>query len=70
MPVEIVPTGAALGAEVRGLDLSRPLSDDDFEAVLQAWYDHIVLLFRGQKISDDDLGASGETFHEKIDFDV
>lgn len=55
MPVEIIPTGAALGAEVRGLDLSRPLSDDDFEAVLQAWYDHIVLLFRGQKISDDDL---------------
>lgn len=55
MPVEILPTGAALGAEVRGLDLSRPLNDDDFEAVLQAWYDHIVLLFRGQKISDDDL---------------
>lgn len=55
MAIEIIPTGAALGAEVRGLDLSKPLSDEDFEAVQQAWYDHIVLLFRGQKISDDDL---------------
>tara|TARA_R110002110_G_scaffold3104_11_gene15945 strand:+ start:10961 stop:11818 length:858 start_codon:yes stop_codon:yes gene_type:complete len=55
MAIEIIPTGAALGAEVRGLDLSKPLSGDAFEAVRQAWYDHIVLLFRGQKISDDDL---------------
>ncbi|PKQ09942.1 MAG: taurine catabolism dioxygenase TauD [Alphaproteobacteria bacterium HGW-Alphaproteobacteria-12] len=55
MTIEIIPTGAALGAEVRGLDLSKPLSGDAFEAVRQAWYDHIVLLFRGQKMSDDDL---------------
>ena len=64
MPVEIIPTGAALGAEVRGLDLSRPLSDADFEAVLQAWYDHIVLLFRGQKVSDDDLVSFSRRFGE------
>ncbi|MCF8471149.1 MAG: TauD/TfdA family dioxygenase [Parvibaculum sp.] len=55
MAIEIIPTGAALGAEVRGLDLSKPLSGDAFEAVRQAWHDHIVLLFRGQNISDDDL---------------
>jgi len=55
MTVEVIPTGAALGAEVRGLDLSKPLSPETFDAVQQAWYDHTVLLFRDQKLSDDDL---------------
>ncbi|MBX3447764.1 MAG: TauD/TfdA family dioxygenase [Parvibaculaceae bacterium] len=64
MPVEVIPTGAALGAEIRGLDLSKPLGDADFEAVQQAWYDHIVLLFRGQKVSDDDLIRFSRRFGE------
>lgn len=55
MAMEIVPATAALGAEVRGLDLSKPLSDAEIEALKEAWADHIVLLFRGQDLSDDDL---------------
>ncbi|HUD52213.1 TauD/TfdA family dioxygenase, partial [Parvibaculum sp.] len=55
MAMEIVPATAALGAEVRGLDLSKPLSDADIEALKEAWADHIVLLFRGQSLTDDDL---------------
>lgn len=55
MAIEVIPTGAALGAEVRGLDLTQPLSPETFDAIQQAWYDHTVLLFRGQKLSDDDL---------------
>lgn len=64
MAIEVIPTGAALGAEVRGLDLSKPLSDADFEAVSQAWLDHLVLLFRDQKISDDDLIRFSRRFGE------
>ena len=64
MAVEVIPTGRALGAEVRGLDLSKPLTSDEFEAVQQAWYDHIVLLFRGQKVSDDDLIRFSRNFGE------
>ena len=64
MAIEVIPTGAALGAEVRGLDLSKPLTDAEFEAVQQAWYDHIVLLFRGQKIDDDDLVRFSARFGE------
>lgn len=64
MAIEVIPTGAALGAEVRGLDLSTPLSDAGFEAVSQAWLDHVVLLFRDQKISDDDLVRFSRRFGE------
>ncbi len=55
MAIEVVPTGKALGAEVYGLDLSKPLSEAEFAALVEAWRDHIVLLFRDQKMSDDDL---------------
>ncbi|MBX3507770.1 TauD/TfdA dioxygenase family protein [Parvibaculum sp.] len=64
MTIEIIPSGRALGAEVRGIDLSKPLSADEFTAIQQAWYDHIVLLFRGQKLTDDDLIRFSRHFGE------
>ena len=59
--VEVVPTGAALGAEVRGVDLRR-LDDALFEAVHAAWLAHSVLLFRGQSLGDDELVAFSRRF--------
>ncbi|MDO8288945.1 MAG: TauD/TfdA family dioxygenase [Parvibaculum sp.] len=62
MAIEVIPTGTALGAEVRGLDLTAPLDAETFDAIQQAWYDHSVLLFRGQRLSDDDLIAFSKNF--------
>ena len=55
MAMQVIPTGAALGAEVRGVDLTQPLSAEEFDAIEQAWLDHSVLLFRDQKLSDEEL---------------
>jgi taurine dioxygenase len=52
--IEIVPLSDALGAEIRGLDLSRDIDDDTFAKVEQAWHDHLILLFRDQHLSEDD----------------
>jgi len=57
----IVETGAALGAEIRGLDL-KTLTDADFATVHRAWLDHSVLLFRAQRLSDEDLIAFSRRF--------
>lgn len=46
---------AALGAEVRGVDLSRPLSEAQHRELRALWMEHLVLLFRGQKLSPQDL---------------
>ena len=54
---------AALGAEVRCGDL-RHLSDAQFEQIRAAWLDHLVLVFRGQSLTDDDLIALGRRFGE------
>jgi taurine dioxygenase len=57
----VIPTGAALGAEVRGVDL-RSVDDATFRALYQAWLDHSVVLVRGQQLSDDDLIAFSRRF--------
>lgn len=59
--IEVVPTGAALGAEVRGADL-RQLDATTFTAIQRAWTEHAVLLFRNQRLSDDDLIAFSRRF--------
>src|ERR1700747_3536562 len=48
----ISPTGRALGAEIQRVDLNN-LSDADFGAVHRAWLDHLVILFRGQQLTDE-----------------
>jgi taurine dioxygenase len=50
--VEIVPTGAAVGAEIRGVDLSKPVPEATKALMRKAWADHLVLLWRGQTLPD------------------
>ncbi|MEU8993903.1 TauD/TfdA family dioxygenase [Streptomyces caniferus] len=48
---EIVPQAATIGAEIRGLDLSRPLSDGLRAELNRALLEWKVLFFRGQHLS-------------------
>ena len=50
--VKIVESGDVVGAEVRGVDLSRPMSDEVFTAVESALNDRAVLCFRQQHLSE------------------
>jgi taurine dioxygenase len=61
MVVKIIPTGAALGAEIAGVDL-RSISDGDFDRIHRAWIENLVLLFRGQTLTDNDLIAFSRRF--------
>jgi taurine dioxygenase len=47
----IRPVDGALGAEVLGLDLSRPLSAGDFALLHRAHLDHHLLIFRDMHIT-------------------
>ena len=53
--IRVRPTGAALAADIEGIDLSGPVDPDALAAIKQAWSENLVLRFRGQKLSDDDL---------------
>ena len=62
--MEVIPLGGALGAEIRGLDLSGPLGGDDVAAVERAWDAHIVLVFRGQTLDERQQIAFAARFGE------
>jgi taurine dioxygenase len=62
-PIELIATGAALGAELRGVDL-RNLDASQFSAIERAWHDHQVILVRGQTLDDQDLIAFSRRFGE------
>ncbi len=53
MAVSIQPFDTALGAEVHGLDLSRPVDDATFDVVREAYETYSVLLFRDQELTPE-----------------
>ena len=60
--LNVIPTTNALGADIAGADLSAPLSAHEFGTIYQAWMRHVVLRFRGQSLSDDQLLAFSRNF--------
>src|SRR5229473_152429 len=62
--VEVRPTGAALGADIEGVDLAREFSAETVDAIKQAWADHLVLRFRGQRLDDEQLMRFSAHFGE------
>ncbi len=64
-PIDGLPTrplSRALGAEIIGIDLSEPLSDELFARILQSWHDNVVVLFRDQHLSEADQVRFAERF--------
>ncbi|MEL0114562.1 MAG: TauD/TfdA family dioxygenase, partial [Rickettsiales bacterium] len=60
--LDIHPSGAALGAEVRGIDLAADAAPETAKALRDAWHRHIVLLFRDQKLDDPALLNAARLF--------
>jgi taurine dioxygenase len=55
---------APLGAEISGIDLSRPVSSSDVEAIEGVWRERLVVVFHDQKLSDPQLIAFSKNFGE------
>ncbi len=51
--IEVAAVSGALGAEVQGLDLSRPLSDGAFARVREAFHTHSASFISGQAITPE-----------------
>ena len=62
--LQVIPTGAALGAEIRGVDFSLFAPEEVKAALRKAWADHLVLLFRDQRMDDEQLLAASGIFGE------
>ena len=64
--LQIIPTGGALGAEIKGVDVSQPFPPDVSMAIRRGLMDHGVLYFRDQQISDEDQVRFTRYFGEPI----
>ncbi len=53
MDFEVKPTGSGVGAEIIGLDLSRPVSEATRRALYDVWLDAGILVFRGIGITPE-----------------
>jgi taurine dioxygenase len=62
--IEIRKIGTALGAEVSGVALARPLAPPLFAEIRRAWLEHLVIRFRDQELSDTELLAFSQLFGE------
>ena len=58
--LQIVPLSPTMGAEIRGVDLSRPLDAAAASALREAWLEHVLLVFRGQELDDRALRRSAD----------
>jgi len=64
MAIAIKNLDAPLGAEIAEIDLSKPLTRDDIDAVEAAWRERLVVVFHGQPLSDLQLIAFSRNFGE------
>ena len=69
MPVQVIATGAALGAEIRGVNLAEPIDDETFAAIESAFDEHGVIFFRDQHITAPQQVAFTRRFGD-IEFNI
>jgi taurine dioxygenase len=62
--IEIIPLCDAIGAEIRNVDLREPLTKEAARIIEQAWYDHVIILFRDQDLTLDQQKAFAANFGE------
>jgi len=62
--IKVRPTGAALGAEIQGVDLSQNLDDVTFKQIVDLWHQYEVVFFRGQKLTPEQHVAFSRRFGE------
>ena len=62
--ITVKPSTGAIGAEISGIDLGKPLGNQQFKEVHDALMAHQVLFFRDQKVTLDQHKAFGRLFGE------
>ena len=60
----VVPLSDVIGAEVGGVDVSNSIDDATFARIRAAWLEHLVLLFREQRLDDAALVRFTSRFGE------
>jgi alpha-ketoglutarate-dependent taurine dioxygenase len=66
--IEVRPIAGALGAEIHGVEIGRPLEDDVVAEIRQAFLDHLVVFFRNQNLTPPQQLAFAQRFGEPMEY--
>jgi taurine dioxygenase len=64
MSISIKNLDAPLGVQIDGIDVSKPLPPAEIDMIEAAWHERLVVVFRGQSLSDPQLIAFSRNFGE------
>ena len=64
MVIKHCPASKALGAVISGIDLAKPIDGKTVGALKEIWAENLVMIFRNQSLSDDDLIRFSSYFGE------
>ena len=64
MAITVKPRHPALGAEIHGVDMRKPLDEQTRQQVHDAWMKHLVVVFPDQPITDQEHVAFTRNFGE------
>lgn len=62
--LDITPLAPTFGAEISGVDLSKPISDELAAAIVDAFHQYSALLFRGQDMTPAEFSQFSSIFGE------
>jgi taurine dioxygenase len=62
--IKITPSGAALGACITGVDLSKPVDAETFKVIEDALHEHEVVVFPAQKLTPEQHVSFSRQFGE------
>ena len=62
MSMTVTPVTPVFGARIAGVDITKPLDDATFAEIRAAFDEHLVLVFSGQEMTDEQQIAFSERF--------
>jgi taurine dioxygenase len=65
--LDVVPLTQHIGAEIHDIDLRDQPDEETIRAIHRAWLDHLVIIFPGQKLSQEDLARVTAYFGERAE---
>jgi taurine dioxygenase len=66
--IRVRPVSGALGAEIEGVNAAQTLPDEVIVEIRQALLDHVVVFFRGQKLTPTQQLAFARRFGEPMEY--
>ena len=66
--MEVHPVAGALGAEILGVDLAKPLDDAAIAEIRRVWLERLVIFFRDQDLTPAQFLAFACRFGEPIEY--